>query len=68
MQNFVIKFSMFNLVICADIIIESWNERGASTILNVIFDRITGSQKDVVCWKALIVIHKLFREGHPQVL
>jgi hypothetical protein len=50
-----------------NIIIESWNERGATLIYAELFKRPLG-QKDVVAYKVLVVIHKLLREGHPQVI
>eukprot|EP01122_Echinamoeba_exundans_P013081 TRINITY_DN564_c0_g1_i1.p1 TRINITY_DN564_c0_g1~~TRINITY_DN564_c0_g1_i1.p1 ORF type:complete len:948 (-),score=309.27 TRINITY_DN564_c0_g1_i1:42-2885(-) len=50
-----------------NVILESWEERGASAIFMEIFRRPIG-QKEFACWKALIVIHKVLREGHPKSL
>lgn len=48
-------------------IIGTWQERGNSMFWIVIGRQPLPSQA-IMCWKALTVMHKLLREGHPNVL
>ena len=48
-------------------IIGTWQERGNSMFWTIIGKQPLPSQA-VMCWKALMVLHKILREGHPNVL
>lgn len=48
-------------------IIGTWQERGNSMFWTIIGRQPLPSQA-VMCWKAMMVLHKILREGHPNVL
>lgn len=48
-------------------IIGTWQEKGASIFWNSLGHMPLPSQV-IMCWKAMLVIHKLLREGHPNAL
>jgi len=48
-------------------IIGTWQERGCSTFWNVL-GRMPLPSQNIMCWKALMVFHKILREGHPNCL
>ncbi|XP_065054331.1 huntingtin-interacting protein 1-like [Rhopilema esculentum] len=48
-------------------IIGTWQERGCSTFWNIL-GRMPLPSQNVMCWKALMVFHKVLREGHPNCL
>ena len=48
-------------------IIGTWQERGNSMFWNCLGRQPLPSQV-IMCWKALTVMHKMLREGHPNVL
>lgn len=48
-------------------IIGTWHEKGASTFWNSL-GRMALPSQVIMCWKAMLVIHKLLREGHPNAL
>ncbi|XP_057294882.1 huntingtin-interacting protein 1-like isoform X1 [Hydractinia symbiolongicarpus] len=48
-------------------IIGTWQERGNSMFWGVIGKQPLPSQA-ILCWKSLTVLHKITREGHPNVL
>lgn len=50
----------------ADIILASWAEQGAQEIFADLFKRPL-NVREISCFKCLIIIHKLLREGHPKV-
>lgn len=48
-------------------IIGTWHEKGASIFWNSL-GRMPLPSQVIMCWKAMLVIHKLLREGHPNAL
>jgi len=48
-------------------IIGTWQEKGSSIFWNSL-GRMPLPSQVIMCWKAMLVIHKLLREGHPSVL
>ena len=58
--------SCFLLNIFSSAIIGTWHEKGASTFWNSL-GRMALPSQVIMCWKAMLVIHKLLREGHPNV-
>lgn len=48
-------------------IIGTWQERGCSTFWSVI-GRMPLPFQGIMCWKSLMVLHKVLREGHPNCL
>eukprot|EP01125_Pyxidicula_operculata_P011745 TRINITY_DN3847_c0_g1_i1.p1 TRINITY_DN3847_c0_g1~~TRINITY_DN3847_c0_g1_i1.p1 ORF type:complete len:996 (+),score=296.10 TRINITY_DN3847_c0_g1_i1:7-2994(+) len=49
------------------IITETWQSRTSSHVLSELFKRALGG-KEIVLWKTLVIVHKMMRDGHPQVL
>ena len=47
-------------------IIGTWQERGNSMFWSVLGKQPLPSQA-LMCWKSLTVLHKILREGHPNV-
>lgn len=50
-----------------NIILASWAEQGAQEIFSDLFKRPL-NVREISCFKCLIVIHKLLREGHPKCI
>lgn len=48
-------------------IIGTWHEKGASIFWNSL-GRMPLPSQVIMCWKAMLLIHKLLREGHPNAL
>eukprot|EP00128_Syssomonas_multiformis_P006644 Colp12_sorted_trinity150504_noHs@25169 len=48
-------------------IVMSWTHQGSEVFWNVYRKMPLGAQA-ITCWKALIVLHKLLHDGHPNVL
>ncbi len=47
-------------------IIGTWQERGSATFWNIL-GRMPLPSQNIMCWKAMMVFHKILREGHPNV-
>lgn len=47
-------------------IIGTFNEKGAGTFWNVVM-KLPLQGNPIVCWKFCHVLHKVLREGHPNV-
>jgi len=65
---FLLKVSIFLNNVCNEIgtIIGTWQERGNSMFWSVLGKQPLPSQA-LMCWKSLTVLHKILREGHPNV-
>jgi hypothetical protein len=50
-----------------NIILASWAEKGAEEIFADLFKRPL-NVREISCYKCLIIIHKLLREGHPKCI
>lgn len=61
-----LSHTCINLWLCPSAIIGTWQEKGASIFWNSLGHMPLPSQV-IMCWKAMLVIHKLLREGHPNV-
>ena len=50
----------------ADAIIATWREKSSATFWKVLFQQAV-LRNHIVGWKACFVIHRVFRDGHPNV-
>lgn len=49
------------------LIIGTYDDRGAFTFWQKLQDNVPLHSSDVVCWKFLIILHRLIRDGHADV-
>ncbi|XP_062502731.1 huntingtin-interacting protein 1-like [Corticium candelabrum] len=53
---------------CRSVVIGTHQEKGCTIFWSLLKNRFQLEKQNITCWKAAMVIHKVLRAGHPNVL